>query len=179
MKFHDPMVFLVILFIFLSGHHGICNGVNLNAGNDVNRQGCLKSVNECEPIEAHDATCLGGLLPYKQTSRTLAQDSISQTDVFNKLQKWSNLRNVPKCWEVVQPFLCAVYLPMCMRDSSTNLSMIQMPSKEMCDITREPCKIVDLHKIWPEFLQCDQFIYSKGCSVSIVQSYVNRKTIVL
>jgi smoothened protein len=26
---------------------------------------------------------------------------------------WQNLRSVPKCWAVIQPFLYALYMPRC------------------------------------------------------------------
>jgi smoothened protein len=26
---------------------------------------------------------------------------------------WQNLKSVPKCWAVIQPFLCALYMPRC------------------------------------------------------------------
>lgn len=56
----------------------------------------------------------------------LANDSHSQKEVHEKLAQWRGLQYVPKCWEVVQPLLCSVYLPKCTNDSHTG-TYIQLP----------------------------------------------------
>jgi hypothetical protein len=53
----------------------------------------------------------GTNLPYTYTSIEMVGDSNSQQEVFNKLRMWSGLQNVPRCWDVIQPFLCGIYLP--------------------------------------------------------------------
>jgi hypothetical protein len=56
----------------------------------------------------------------------LANDSLRQSDVRDRLVQWSGLRFVPKCWEVVQPLLCSVYLPKCVNDTEIG-PFIQLP----------------------------------------------------
>ena len=36
---------------------------------------------------------------------------------------WQNLKSVPKCWAVIQPFLCALYMPRC------DNGMVELPSQ--------------------------------------------------
>lgn len=68
------------------------------------------------------------------------------------------LRNAPRCWSVIQPLLCAVYMPKCEN------GRVELPSQSLCLATRRPCSIVDQERGWPEFLKCDKF--PVGCSVS-------------
>ncbi|KAI3366757.1 hypothetical protein L3Q82_009419 [Scortum barcoo] len=69
---------------------------------------------------------------------------------------WSGLRNAPRCWSVIQPLLCAVYMPKCEN------GRVELPSQSLCLATRRPCSIVDQERGWPAFLKCDQF--PVGCS---------------
>lgn len=68
------------------------------------------------------------------------------------------LRNAPRCWSVIQPLLCAVYMPKCEN------GRVELPSQSLCLATRRPCSIVDQERGWPSFLKCDKF--PLGCSVS-------------
>lgn len=70
------------------------------------------------------------------------------------------LRNAPRCWSVIQPLLCAVYMPKCEN------GRVELPSQSLCLATRRPCSIVDQERGWPNFLKCDQF--PVGCSVRAV-----------
>lgn len=70
------------------------------------------------------------------------------------------LRNAPRCWSVIQPLLCAVYMPKCEN------GRVELPSKSLCLATRKPCTIVDRERGWPDFLKCDKF--PVGCSVSFI-----------
>uniref|UniRef100_A0A8C9SW50 Protein smoothened n=1 Tax=Scleropages formosus TaxID=113540 RepID=A0A8C9SW50_SCLFO len=103
----------------------------------------------CEALKY--STCLGSPLPYTHTSLELAMDSRSQEEVHEKLTMWSGLRNAPRCWAVVQPLLCAVYMPKC------DGGKVELPSQSLCQATRGPCAIVDQERGWPDFLKCDKF----------------------
>lgn len=70
------------------------------------------------------------------------------------------LRNAPRCWSVIQPLLCAIYMPKCEN------GRVELPSKSLCLATRRPCSIVDRERGWPNFLKCDKF--PVGCSVCLV-----------
>uniref|UniRef100_A0A8C7X8E0 Protein smoothened n=1 Tax=Oryzias sinensis TaxID=183150 RepID=A0A8C7X8E0_9TELE len=113
-----------------------------------------KKTTTCEVLKYN--TCLGSPLPYSHTSLILAEDSSSQEEVFEKLTMWSGLRNAPRCWSVIQPLLCAIYMPKCEN------GQVELPSQSLCLATRRPCSIVDQERGWPTFLKCDQF--PVGCS---------------
>ncbi|XP_078665081.1 protein smoothened-like [Branchiostoma floridae x Branchiostoma belcheri] len=111
---------------------------------------------KCERLEY--SSCLGTSLSYHFTSTTLANDSTNQAEAHGKLVLWTGLRNVPRCWEVIQPLLCSVYMPKCEN------GYVELPSYEMCAITRGPCKIVEEEQGWPAFLQCqDRNQFISGC----------------
>ncbi|XP_054719184.1 smoothened homolog [Uloborus diversus] len=110
----------------------------------------------CQPL--HNATCFGTSLPYAYTSVALAEDSVSHFDVQDNLALWQGLKSVPRCWAVVQPLLCAVYMPKCENGS------VYLPSQEMCNITRGPCKSVEIKHSWPSFLRCgDKKLFPPRC----------------
>lgn len=105
----------------------------------------------CEPISSENRKCLGELLPYQFTSTILAEDSTNQKEIQNNLKLWEGLRFLPKCWSVLQPLLCQIYVPKC--ENST----ITPPCREQCLATRKPCSVVERYKEWPEFLTCERF----------------------
>lgn len=113
-----------------------------------------KKTTTCEALKYN--TCLGSPLPYTHTSLILAEDSSTQEEAFEKLTMWSGLRNAPRCWSVIQPLLCAVYMPKCEN------GRVELPSQNLCVATRRPCSIVDQERGWPNFLKCDKF--PVGCS---------------
>ncbi|XP_061570471.1 protein smoothened [Cololabis saira] len=113
-----------------------------------------KKTTTCEALKYN--TCLGSPLPYTHTSLVLAEDSSTQEEAFEKLTMWSGLRNAPRCWSVIQPLLCAIYMPKCENGH------VELPSQSLCLATRRPCSIVDQERGWPTFLTCDQF--PVGCS---------------
>lgn len=141
------------LLMFIANAGSIINPL------DLSRQNCTRTVDKCEFL--HSPVCLGTTLPYQLTSSALVPDLSA-----NNLQLWKGLQNIPKCWEVVQALICAVYAPKCQTNNTTNVSTIQLPAKKLCEMTREPCRIVDKNNGWPEFLQCDHPIYVAGCTVS-------------
>ncbi|KAK3890719.1 hypothetical protein Pcinc_005354 [Petrolisthes cinctipes] len=117
----------------------------------------------CEVLE--ERTCLGVPLPYTHTSLSLT-GLPSQRVAREHLEMWSSLRNIPRCWAVVQPLLCAVFFPRCENTS------VELPSHEMCFITRGPCRLVELERGWPEFLKCHED-YPRKCKNSVRQMRFN------
>ncbi|KAL7979837.1 hypothetical protein Chor_008175 [Crotalus horridus] len=109
------------------------------------------------PCEAlRENACLGSPLPYAATSTLLAGDSSSQAEAHDKLLLWSGLRNAPRCWDVIQPLLCAVYMPKC-EDGK-----VELPSQTLCQATRRPCTINEVQNI--------KFNSSGRCEAPLVQT---------
>lgn len=73
---------------------------------------------------------------------------------------FTGLRNAPRCWAVIQPLLCAVYMPKCENDR------VELPSRTLCQATRGPCAIVERERGWPDFLRCTPDHFPEGCPVS-------------
>uniref|UniRef100_A0A8C9EW45 Protein smoothened n=1 Tax=Pavo cristatus TaxID=9049 RepID=A0A8C9EW45_PAVCR len=67
------------------------------------------------------------------------------------------LRNAPRCWDVIQPLLCAVYMPKC------EDGQVELPSQTLCQATRAPCTIVERERGWPDFLKCTPDRFPEGC----------------
>ncbi|XP_073435305.1 protein smoothened [Dendrobates tinctorius] len=114
-----------------------------------------KKTTTCESLKYN--VCLGSTLPYALTSTILAEDSLSQEEVHDKLLLWSGLRNAPRCWEAIQPLLCAVYMPKC------EAGKVELPSQGLCLATRGPCAIVERERGWPDFLKCFTDRFPEGC----------------
>ncbi|XP_076577792.1 protein smoothened [Chaetodon auriga] len=129
------------------------SGAVLSPNGTIFEDNCKKTTT-CEALKYN--TCLGSPLPYTHTSLILAEDSSTQEEAYEKLTMWSGLRNAPRCWSVIQPLLCAVYMPKCEN------GRVELPSQSLCLATRRPCSIVDQERGWPNFLKCDQF--PVGCS---------------
>ncbi|XP_017776095.1 PREDICTED: protein smoothened isoform X2 [Nicrophorus vespilloides] len=109
----------------------------------------------CESLKHQ--TCMGSKLPYQSTTLDLT-DLMSQEEVQEKLMTYQYLRYIPKCWAVIQPFLCALYMPKCEND------MVNLPSELMCKITLGPCKILYNASIFPEFMRCeDERLFPSQC----------------
>ena len=128
---------------------------------------------QCELLE--ERTCLGSNLDYNFTTTDLVTDSQTQLEVKDKLKQWEGLKFLSRCWRVLQPLLCQVYKPRCQNSS------VQLPCREQCLATRNPCSVVErYHKEWPDFLKCEQFPLGscKGGSVS-GQLNCNRKYVLL
>lgn len=64
---------------------------------------------KCERIQSN--TCFGGKIPYKFTSIELSEEG-SQDHIVKKLKQLEAIKNVPKCWTVLQvifsPFLLSL-----------------------------------------------------------------------
>ncbi|XP_061768244.1 protein smoothened [Nerophis ophidion] len=129
-----------------------CSSAVLSPNGSLLEDQCKKTTT-CEALKYN--TCLGSPLPYTHTSLLLAEDSGTQEDAFEKLTMWSGLRNAPRCWSVIQPLLCAVYMPKCEN------GRVELPSQSLCLSTRRPCSIVDQERGWPNFLKCEKF--PAGC----------------
>lgn len=103
-----------------------------------------------------DNNCLGVELSYHQT--------FVHAELREGISKWSFLQAFPRCWDKVQPLLCAVYKPVC------NNSMVDLYSSKLCSEARDTCQILkEINGDWPEFLQCDSPYFSKkeNCPVCI------------
>ncbi|KAK0148086.1 Smoothened [Merluccius polli] len=144
---------LVVLVLLLWGPAS-CLGTPNNHNNGTDP---CKRTTTCEALRTR--TCLGSPLPYTHTSLVLADDSSTQEEALEKLTMWSGLRNAPRCWSVIQPLLCAVYMPKCEN------GRVELPSQNLCHATRRPCSIVDQERGWPNFLKCeDNNKFPVGCS---------------
>ncbi|XP_064480541.1 protein smoothened-like [Ornithodoros turicata] len=110
---------------------------------------------KCEPLL--DNTCFGVELPYAETSIQLVNDSTSQLEIQERLNLWQGLEQIPRCWAVVQPLLCAYYRPRCQDDQ------VALPSQEMCRLARGFCKIAAVGSEWPPFLRCEADFFPSGC----------------
>jgi len=154
-------------FLLLAYLGRFCAG----SSSDIVRSGCEVAVPKCDLLQCKD--CFGALLPYRRTASGAFTGAIThKKDVQASLRQWSALRTVPQCWEVIQPLLCSVYLPPCKVDSTSNMSLVQKPSREQCDIVQTRCRIVEMYGGWPEFLKCDQKHFSKGCLVSMTYTAI-------
>ncbi|XP_077972657.1 protein smoothened-like isoform X2 [Styela clava] len=124
-------------------------------------EACYKPVSgECVPLNGTD--CFGAPLDYSHTSIDLVTDSSTLDDARKKLLLWSGLRSVPKCWQLIQPLLCSLYLPKC--ENGT----ISLPDRSLCQQTRSPCKIVEIENGWPDFMMCDNDnVFADNCPTAI------------
>lgn len=113
----------------------------------------------CEPLI--NASCFGVPLPYTHTTIELANDSSSQFEIQERLELWAGLRQIPRCWAVVQPLLCAVYRPRCSE------GLVTLPSHETCRLVRGFCRLAALGADqWPFFLRCQHEegrTFASGC----------------
>nr|CAD7397669.1 unnamed protein product [Timema cristinae] len=102
---------------------------------------------KCEQLNY--TTCMGVKLPYMSTTRQLIDYSLTQEQIQEKLELWRGARRIPKCWAVIQPILCALYMPKCENDT------VDLPSQEMCKIALGPCRILQGTTSWLSFLKCE------------------------
>ena len=99
---------------------------------------------------------------------SLFLESKTYWEIQSELRKLSLLRYVPRCWQLIQPLLCAYYLPKCsvQKKEKITYSTIDMIPKNICYKAREKCKAIinsdiidselqqDENK-WPKFLDCE------------------------
>ncbi|XP_014203465.1 protein smoothened [Copidosoma floridanum] len=113
-------------------------------------------------VHMSNSTCMGTRLPYDTTSMDLIPYYTTQEAIREKLYLLQSLKHIPKCWAVVQPFLCSVFMPKCINDT------VDLPSQEMCRIVSGPCRIIFNHTIWPSFIKCeDTKLFPKLCKNDI------------
>ncbi|KAM4678643.1 protein smoothened [Discoglossus pictus] len=141
-----------ILLLWIIGGLLCLVGAQINDSSPLEK--CKKSTT-CEPLKYN--VCLGTPLPYGMTAIVLAEDSRSQEEAQDKLWLWSGLRNAPRCWDAIQPLLCAVYMPKC------DGNKVELPSQGLCQATRGPCAIVERERGWPDFLKCTTDRFPEGC----------------
>lgn len=121
-----------------------------------------KAATKCENITSE--ICYGAKLPYTRISLDLT-NSYSQEEVREKLYSYEALRHVPKCWAVVQTFLCSVFLPKC--EDIDGEDYIYLPSLEWCKSTMEPCRIMYNTPYFPDFLKCKEDRFPSKCNNDI------------
>ncbi|KMQ88927.1 protein smoothened [Lasius niger] len=102
---------------------------------------------KCVPL--HKGTCMGTKLPYSSTTLDLIPERVTQDIIEERLYLLQALKHVPKCWAVVQPFLCSIFMPKCVNNT------VELPSQEMCKMVSGPCRMLINHTIWPSFAKCD------------------------
>lgn len=136
-------------------------------GRDLRHIHCVRP-GKCERLK--NATCFGSRLPYQLTSLDLT-DAMHQEETRERLYNYEALRNIPKCWAVIQPFLCAVFVPKC--ENITNRDMVYLPSLEMCRITLEPCRILYNTTFFPEFLKCNETLFPSKCNNDVREMKFN------
>uniref|UniRef100_A0A1I8PGR5 Protein smoothened n=1 Tax=Stomoxys calcitrans TaxID=35570 RepID=A0A1I8PGR5_STOCA len=128
---------------------------------------CVRKAS-CEKLKF--STCLGAKLPYEYTSLDLTI-SHSQKDIQERLNNSMALKHVPKCWAVIQPFLCAVLAPKCEKINGED--MVYLPSLEMCRITLEPCRILYNTSYFPEYLKCNETHFPSKCNNDVREMKFN------
>ncbi|XP_030040385.1 protein smoothened isoform X2 [Manduca sexta] len=116
----------------------------------------------CEPL--NKTTCLGSKLPYDRTSVRLTFYD-TQQQIENQLELYRELINVPNCWAVIQPLLCATFMPKC--EEILGEDMVYLPSYEMCKITMEPCAILYNTSYFPSFLKCNTTLFPPRCDNAV------------
>lgn len=79
-----------------------------------------------------------------------------------RLHLLQGLRHIPKCWAVVQPFLCSVFMPKCVNGT------VDLPSQEMCKMVSGPCRLLFNHTFWPNFIKCENAeLFPRMCKIDI------------
>jgi Fz domain len=168
-----------VLWVSYWSHAASANLVSSGILPSVHRPDCFQSVATCVPLVGSE--CFGASLPYHYSAPgSFVPEIANLTNVSEHLKLWSALRSVPQCWEVIQPLLCAVYIPRCQimtvstsghNVSTGGMTMVQMPSRELCEVVQTPCRVIELYGGWPSYLRCDRPHFNKGCSVSSYFSF--------
>uniref|UniRef100_A0A0A1WQ87 Protein smoothened n=1 Tax=Zeugodacus cucurbitae TaxID=28588 RepID=A0A0A1WQ87_ZEUCU len=136
-------------------------------GLDMQHTQCVRH-GRCEKLV--NSTCLGAKIPYTLTSLDLT-DYQNQDQMLKHLSSYRALRNVPKCWAVIQPFLCSVFMPKC--EQINGKDMVYLPSVEMCRKTWEPCRILYNTSYFPEFLRCNETLFPPKCTNDVQEMKFN------
>ncbi|KAH9633252.1 hypothetical protein HF086_006854 [Spodoptera exigua] len=123
----------------------------------IKLKSCVREA-RCETL--NKTSCLGTKLPYDKTSVHLTFFE-NQYQIQTQLELYRELINVPNCWAVIQPLLCATFMPKCERILGRD--MVFLPSYEMCKITMEPCSILYNTSYFPSFLKCNETLFPPNC----------------
>lgn len=91
--------------------------------------------------------------------------------VHKKLDQYAALKHIPKCWAVIQPYLCATFVPKC--EVIKDREMVYLPSLEMCRNVMEPCKLVYNTTFFPEFLKCNESFLPAKCDNDVREMKFN------
>lgn len=124
---------------------------------EIKLDSCVRRA-RCEAITKN--FCLGAKLSYDHTSVHLTFHN-TQQKVQTELEIYRELINIPKCWAVLQPLLCATFMPKC--ENILGHDMVYLPSYEMCKITMEPCAILYNTSYFPSFLKCNETLFPQKC----------------
>ncbi|CRL01467.1 CLUMA_CG014359, isoform A [Clunio marinus] len=124
---------------------------------------------KCEELE-YTKQCFGRNIPYPSTTLDLTK-YYSQDQSLEQLISYQALKHVPKCWAVIQPFLCAVFFPKC--ENINGVDMVYLPSLEMCKITMEPCRILYNSSYFPDFLKCNETNFPSKCNNDVREMKFN------
>lgn len=124
---------------------------------------------KCQELE-DPKQCFGQNIPYPSTTLDLTK-YYSQDQSLEKLISYQALKHVPKCWSVIQPFLCAVFFPKC--ETINGMDMVYLPSLEMCKITMEPCRILYNSSFFPDFLKCNESSFPSKCNNDVREMKFN------
>lgn len=127
---------------------------------EIKLDSCVRGA-RCEQL---NATCFGSKLPYNKTSVHLTF-YYNQNEIQNQLELYKELINVPNCWAVIQPLLCATFMPKC--EKILGRDMVYLPSYEMCKITMEPCAILYNTSYFPSFLKCNATSFPSKCDNAV------------
>ncbi|XP_034947663.1 protein smoothened [Chelonus insularis] len=129
---------------------------------------CRKQV-KC--VKMKYSTCMGTPLPFTMTTVDLLPEPMTQDQIQERLKILQVLRHIPKCWAVVQPFLCSLFMPQC------NNNTVELPSQEFCKKVSGPCRILFNHTIWPNFINCENTkLFPKMCNDYMRDYYFNTST---
>lgn len=83
------------------------------------------------------------------------------------------MKYVPKCWQIVQPFLCAVFRPKC--ETINDEDYVYLPSLEMCKLAVEQCTLFVDTPFFPEFLKCNETLFPKNCKNDVREMKFTQK----
>lgn len=134
---------------------------------EIKHDSCVRRA-RCEPINR--TICLGSKLPYDKTSVHLTFYE-NQSKIQAQLEVYRQLINVPTCWAVIQPLLCATFMPKC--EKILGQDMVYLPSYEMCKITMEPCAILYNTSYFPSFLKCNSTLFPTKCENTVREMKFN------
>ncbi|KAL4709030.1 hypothetical protein ACJJTC_005891 [Scirpophaga incertulas] len=134
---------------------------------EIKLDSCVRRA-RCEHLDK--LTCLGAKLSYDKTSVLLTFYE-TQNQIQTQLELYKELINVPKCWAVIQPLLCATFMPKC--EKILGQDMVYLPSYEMCKITMEPCAILYNTSYFPSFLKCNSTLFPTRCDNAVREMKFN------